>query len=608
MYEIDKLDKNVAQACADLTRVKEAIEDKGVEVPDGTPTSGLPLCVNDVYEAGKTDFGYRKSVSGSYLYIDDVHQNEKAMSIVVASKNSFNVNGSLTDKIGWTTGTTVLEDGKIKATADYKNGYGTGQFIEVLPNTTYTLSYAVDSMETSGTSAVALYLLNADNKLTLVKVQYSTTTGYPPHIIFTTLEDTKRVWLSFCGVAADSGEVTNGKYYAIYDKVQLEQGTTGTAYTPYVDISTATINVCNRNLVPFPYRTTNYDNNGITAVMQDDGGILLNGTSTAEIYLSLYVGTLFYTTLAVWNTADDFTNSQWLNGAMYVNYDYNTKTTFLYIPSGKTFNNMLVYPQIVLGTELGEFEKGVMQTYTPTADGKIEIDVIHPNMSILPTVRGVTINAEYYADCEKSVQDGKEAVLKGYTGDYTRTNFNYALSQADLSGFAFEETVKPTDIYCMFQYYKGEYIPSGLDLSNVPISTSSGQWLCRYASKLKVFPDINYPAQTRYASTWEGCTELETVEVVRSAENSIYITPFEGCKNLKNIAFEGVIGQNIDFQHCSVLSKASILNIFEHLSNTATGMTVKFSLQAIINAFGDVQAQEWKDLIATKTNWTFSLV
>ena len=177
------------------------------------------------------------------------------------------------------------------------------------------------------------------------------------------------------------------------------------------DFSTARINVCNKNLVPFPYRTTNYDNNGITAVMQDDGGILLNGTSTADIYLSLYVGTLFYQAITVWNTVDDFTVSQWLNGAMYVNYDNKTKTTFLYIPSGRTFNDMLVYPQIVLGTELGEFEKGVIQTYTPTADGKIEIDVIHPNMSILPTVRGVTINAEYYADCEKATQNLTDTII-----------------------------------------------------------------------------------------------------------------------------------------------------------------------------------------------------
>lgn len=177
------------------------------------------------------------------------------------------------------------------------------------------------------------------------------------------------------------------------------------------DFSTARINVCNRNLVPFPYVTTNYNNNGITAVMQDDGGILLNGTSTAEIYLSLWYGTLFYQAVTVWNTVDDFTVSQWLNGDMYVNHDNNTKTTFLYIPSGKTFNNMLVYPQIVLGTELGEFEKGVMQTYTPTADGKIEIDVIHPCMTVLPTIRGVTINAEYYADCEKAIQNLTDTMI-----------------------------------------------------------------------------------------------------------------------------------------------------------------------------------------------------
>lgn len=204
--------------------------------------------------------------------------------------------------------------------------------------------------------------------------------------------------------------------------------------------------------------------------------------------------------------------------------------------------------------------------------------------------------------------EGKKEVLKGYTGDYTRTNFNYALCQADLSGFVFEKTVKPIEIYCMFQYYKGEYIPLGFDLSNVPISTSSGQWLCRYASKLKVFPDINYPTQTRYASTWEGCAELETIEIVRSDESSIYISPFDGCKKLKNIAFEGVIGQNIDFQESEELSKESFLNVFNHLSDTATGKTAKFSQAAVVAAFGSTTAQEWLDLVARKPNWTIALI
>lgn len=203
---------------------------------------------------------------------------------------------------------------------------------------------------------------------------------------------------------------------------------------------------------------------------------------------------------------------------------------------------------------------------------------------------------------------GKDAVLKGLTNNYTRKIYNYSFQYTDLTGLSFKETVKPTNVDAMFQYYAGEYLPEGLDLTNVSASSTSAQWLCRFARKLKVFPDVNYPIQTRYAGTWQGCDELETIEIVRSDESSTYGSTFSGCHKLKNIAFEGVIGQNIDFQDCSVLSRASILNIFEHLSDTATGMTSKFSLAAITSAFGSTTAQEWLDLIATKTNWTFSLV
>ena len=47
--------------------------------------------VGEVYEKGKTDFGYKKSVSGTplysakYLYIDDIHPNEKKLKLTLTS-------------------------------------------------------------------------------------------------------------------------------------------------------------------------------------------------------------------------------------------------------------------------------------------------------------------------------------------------------------------------------------------------------------------------------------------------------------------------------------------------------------------------------------------
>ena len=53
MNEIDRLNMNVNQAMADLTSVKDAIVNNGVEVADGTPSSNYGDKVDAVYKAGK---------------------------------------------------------------------------------------------------------------------------------------------------------------------------------------------------------------------------------------------------------------------------------------------------------------------------------------------------------------------------------------------------------------------------------------------------------------------------------------------------------------------------------------------------------------------------
>ena len=73
---------------------------------------------------------------------------------------------------------------------------------------------------------------------------------------------------------------------------------------------------------------------------------------------------------------------------------------------------------------------------------------------------------------------------------------------------------------------------------------------------------------------------------------------------IEEVAFEGIIGQDIDFQSCP-LNKASILSIVEHLSTTASGKTLTLKQTAVNNAF---TTQEWNTLIAPKSNWTISLV
>ena len=87
--------------------------------------------------------------------------------------------------------------------------------------------------------------------------------------------------------------------------------------------------------------------------------------------------------------------------------------------------------------------------------------------------------------------------------------------------------------------------------------------------------------------------------------------------NLKNICFteDSIIAGSINFKWSSGLYKASIINIINTLSFTTSAYTVTFSKTAVNNAFettagaaDGTTSQEWANLIATKSNWTISLV
>ena len=83
---------------------------------------------------------------------------------------------------------------------------------------------------------------------------------------------------------------------------------------------------------------------------------------------------------------------------------------------------------------------------------------------------------------------------------------------------------------------------------------------------------------------------------------------FNGLTALKNLIIDGVISENVLFQWSTMLSKASITSVINALSSTTSGLTITFSKTAVENAFGGTGSTEWATLIATKSNWTISLV
>lgn len=98
---------------------------------------------------------------------------------------------------------------------------------------------------------------------------------------------------------------------------------------------------------------------------------------------------------------------------------------------------------------------------------------------------------------------------------------------------------------------------------------------------------------------------LKTIKKLIVGAKTPYTNCFINCTALENVTFEGIIGRSINFSYSPLLSKESIENIVECLSESETSQTLTLSQTAVDNAF---TTAEWNTLIAGKTNWTFSLI
>jgi hypothetical protein len=132
---------------------------------------------------------------------------------------------------------------------------------------------------------------------------------------------------------------------------------------------------------------------------------------------------------------------------------------------------------------------------------------------------------------------------------------------------------------------------------------------------LKVIPEIN-ATKCGIAHAFTSSSKVETIRkiILNDDGTSRVESAFTGCSKLKNVVFEGVIGADIAFGSCKLLTKESILSIFSCLSSTASGKTLTLNKTAVNNAFETASgtadgstSEEWLNLVASKPNWTISL-
>ena len=87
--------------------------------------------------------------------------------------------------------------------------------------------------------------------------------------------------------------------------------------------------------------------------------------------------------------------------------------------------------------------------------------------------------------------------------------------------------------------------------------------------------DINVRQATASSNVFNGASGLKTIRKIIVTENNTYVGWFTGCSALEKITFEGVIGNDISFEDCPLLTVDSMLNIISCLKNFTGTSTTK---------------------------------
>lgn len=123
------------------------------------------------------------------------------------------------------------------------------------------------------------------------------------------------------------------------------------------------------------------------------------------------------------------------------------------------------------------------------------------------------------------------------------------------------------------------------------------------------------PKATSGYGPFGWANSLETLTVTLS-DNFAWLAFIEAAHKLTNFTLNSKITKKgFSASTNTLLTKESIISIINALSDTTTALTVTLSKTAVNNAFETAKgnadgstSEEWAALIATKQNWTISLV
>ena len=348
----------------------------------------------------------KNNKNGSAILIDDISPITHDMSVKVRCKNLFDLT-SVLNASNWDSSLTV-------------SGYGNYAISGLKPNTDYTFS-----MGSNGWSGVAdngFYVSLYGSAITW-RGNYSIChnsgdSGYCNTAITIQSNENGMLYLQFYNA-------TNERLSAFFEKcpdIQLELGTTATAYTPYVpDLTAVKVSRYGKNLWDKDYavldsRWTQIGGNYayIRIPVPKGSSVSVSYKKTLDIGIDMHSYIRYASSDFDANRGQKWlyhkTVSSMINKSFTVVAQQNYIDVVTIVVSGapvylnRFMENIGNDLQIEISPIVTDYEPYITKVdYTPTADGTVEgVTSLYPNTTLTTDTDGVIIDCEYYKDIDKA--------------------------------------------------------------------------------------------------------------------------------------------------------------------------------------------------------------
>ena len=223
----------------------------------------------------------------------------------------------------------------------------------------------------------------------------------------------------------------------------------------------------------------------------------------------------------------------------------------------------------------------------------------------LDTPDGSTVE---FAPYEEAFAEGKQSEYDRFWDMYlqngTRKNYTAAFAGEGWTDETFNPKYTPMvagdgyqSVELMFAYSKITELKEGIvDFSKV----IDAYQIFRSCRELLRLPRIDLSSANSSSFFCGLCDKLEEIECIVVSDKLTYSNFFHSGENLREVRFEGVIGNDMSLAWSPLLSEASVQSIIDHLKDL-TGVTAKsLTFQANVGA---KLTEEQKTAITAK-NWT----